>query len=144
MLSNKAAQLRSARGARGGLFVPVVPVDVVELADISAPALAAELVPLPDMERAWSAAEGAVRTTEPVSLRGTAFCVASAAVCGVVPMAAGACVVAGAVLFGVWATLLKAANKTAPANTDFAKKMLFISTSSSIDKYKGIDKNTFI
>ena len=85
-----------------------------------------------------------MRTTEPVSLRATACYVALAAVCGVALVAVGACVVAGAVLFVAWATLRNAASKTAPASTDFAKEMLFISTSSSIEEYKGIDKNTFI
>ncbi|RYG11835.1 MAG: hypothetical protein EON92_09645 [Burkholderiales bacterium] len=62
--------------------------------------------------RALSAALGDVRTTVPVSERGTAFWVASAAVPLVTPTAAGA-LAAGA---GVWAIAADAAKVSAAAS----------------------------
>ena len=47
------------------------------------------VVVLSMVDLAWSVAEGEVRTKVAVSLRGTAFWLASAAVCGETPMASG-------------------------------------------------------
>lgn len=99
-------QFRSARAVRMGALLlaavsPVLPVIPVAL-------------------RALSAAFGDVRTTVPVSLRGTAWRFASAAVCGVTPTAAGACVVPMAGRVVVWATAPHEALRTVIA----ARKVL--------------------
>ena len=76
-------------------------------------------VPLLSMTaRARFSADGPVRTTVPVSLRGTALRLASAAVCGVTPTAAGG--VAGAVV-PVWAAAFVAVS----AKTALKKIILF-------------------
>ena len=75
------------------LFIGAVVADelalVVVLLGLLAPV---ELVPLVELSMAalaLSTAEGEVRTTVPVSLRGTAFWVASAAFCGETPTVLG-------------------------------------------------------
>jgi len=73
-------QFRSARAGRAPVCGAVASVVLAELVDELAAGATC---------RALSTADGDVRTTVPVSDRGTAFCVASAAACGVVPTAAG-------------------------------------------------------
>lgn len=75
-------------------------VPAIELAPV-APELAVlslRLPLLPIEPLALSVAEGAVRTTVPVSLRGTAFRLASAAVCGETPIDEGVVLVLGGVV----------------------------------------------
>lgn len=90
-----------------GAALPVVPVVVLVL-PVLLPFRAA---------LARLAGDGAVRTTVPVSLRGTACCWAWAASCGVTPKVAGAeAVLAGA---GVWAEALAIASASAtPSGID--------------------------
>ena len=68
------------------LVLPDVPDDIPEVVPAELP-----IVPLAAV-RALSTAFGDVRTTVPVSLRGTAWRLASAAVWGVTPTPTGACV----------------------------------------------------
>lgn len=90
----------------------------VELLVVLAP-LEVVFVVLSMVDLALSVAEGDVRTRVPVSLRGTAFWLASAAVCGETPTAAGVAegMVAGA---GVCAkTPAAASDRTAARGISF-------------------------
>lgn len=93
-------QLRSARARRIGAFLALAFIGAVAadalvlLAPLVLLGMVAVLpvlvlVELSMAALALSTADGEVRTTVPVSLRGTAFCVASAAFCGVTPTVLG-------------------------------------------------------
>ena len=87
--------MRSARGARVVRIAPLPVLErmgaavVVELPVVAAAGVGVVLLSFMTL-RALSAAVGAVCTSVPVSLRGTAFCVAVAASCGVTPIVVGA------------------------------------------------------
>ena len=70
------------------LLAPLAPLVPLGMAAVL-PVLVLVLVELSMAALALSTADGEVRTTVPVSLRGTAFCVASAAFCGVTPTVLG-------------------------------------------------------